>query len=571
MFFDLSQIPFSYDGSYLALAELPEHWQGYDLRRGVYLKTVSGSANRPVVARLLFSDEHPATELVGGSLSLAAGKARLDCCFADPATLLIRGSANAALTLDFLTESGPYDYIYELDADGRRCCLANCYKNNTSYALWAQSGEIALEQRWREQTAAFSRVHVSGERGFLLVLREVPREWDQTCPAYDFEACRASAAEALTAFRRGYPDLPDGYEDVAMLGAYVNWSAYVSPRGFLKRPAMLMSKNHMTSVWSWDHCFNALALSYRNPEAAWAQWRFMFDFQDETGRLPDSVNDSKVVWNYVKPPVHGWTLLKMLTGGMRLQESQLAEAYAALERQTRWWLRYRDWDDGLMAYAHGNDSDWDNATVFAAAPPVCSPDLQTFLILQMDALAELAERLALPEQKEAWRRRSDELLHRFLDRCFVDGLPVARQRGTREVIENQSLLPYLCLLLGDRLPEAYRQKTVARLKTGGWFGPHGFATESLDSPAYRADGYWRGPIWAPSTVLLCDGLRRCGEEALAREAAEAFLRMCQRSSFAENFNAVTGEGLRDRAYTWTSSAAFILAHDFLNQGCPEPG
>lgn len=34
--------------------------------------------------------------------------------------------------------------------------------------------------------------------------------------------------------------------------------------------------------------------------------------------------------------------------------------------------------------------------------------------------------------------------------------------------------------------------------------------------------------------------------------------------FAENYNAVTGEGLRDRAYTWTSSGVFILAEEYLN-------
>lgn len=34
--------------------------------------------------------------------------------------------------------------------------------------------------------------------------------------------------------------------------------------------------------------------------------------------------------------------------------------------------------------------------------------------------------------------------------------------------------------------------------------------------------------------------------------------------FAENYNAVTGESLRDRAYTWTSSGVFILAEEYLN-------
>ena len=35
------------------------------------------------------------------------------------------------------------------------------------------------------------------------------------------------------------------------------------------------------------------------------------------------------------------------------------------------------------------------------------------------------------------------------------------------------------------------------------------------------------------------------------------------SGFAENFDAVTGEGLRDRSYTWTASVFLIMCHEFL--------
>jgi hypothetical protein len=33
-------------------------------------------------------------------------------------------------------------------------------------------------------------------------------------------------------------------------------------------------------------------------------------------------------------------------------------------------------------------------------------------------------------------------------------------------------------------------------------------------------------------------------------------------SWDHTFNALTGKGLRDRAYTWTSSVFMILAHEF---------
>ena len=39
------------------------------------------------------------------------------------------------------------------------------------------------------------------------------------------------------------------------------------PAGFVTRPAVLMSKHWMDKVWSWDHCFNALALAAGTPGA----------------------------------------------------------------------------------------------------------------------------------------------------------------------------------------------------------------------------------------------------------------------------------------------------------------
>ena len=82
---------------------------------------------------------------------------------------------------------------------------------------------------------------------------------------------------------------------------------------------------------------------------------------------------------------------------------------------------------------------------------------------------------------------------------------------------------------------------------------YGLATEPPTSPHYQDDGYWRGPVWAPSTALIEDGLRVSGYADLADVVSERFRALCERSGFAENFDALSGQGLRDRAYTWTAS------------------
>jgi hypothetical protein len=52
-----------------------------------------------------------------------------------------------------------------------------------------------------------------------------------------------------------------------------------------------------------------------------------------------------------------------------------------------------------------------------------------------------------------------------------------------------------------------------------------------------------------------------GAVDLAEQVSARFRTTCEKSGFAENFDALTGEGLRDRAYTWTAGAYLLLAED----------
>jgi len=94
---------------------------------------------------------------------------------------------------------------------------------------------------------------------------------------------------------------------------------------------------------------------------------------------------------------------------------------------------------------------------------------------------------------------------------------------------------------------------------------HGFATEAIHSPVYTPDGYWRGPIWAPSSVLIADGLDSMGQKQLAHDLRVDFCNMAQKSGMSENYDAQTGAALRDPAYTWTSSVYLLFAHELWRE------
>ncbi len=113
-----------------------------------------------------------------------------------------------------------------------------------------------------------------------------------------------------------------------------------------------------------------------------------------------------------------------------------------------------DYDgDGVPQYNHGNDSGWDNSTVFLEEPPIESPDLSSYLILQMETLADLAKILGMQDSFERWKEKAKMLFLRMKDHFFRKGKITAVKSGSHEVISSNSLLPFMSILIMDRLPE----------------------------------------------------------------------------------------------------------------------
>jgi putative isomerase len=572
---DVSVVPFSRFGSYMSFSVLPRTWN----QSGLILRTMHGVFGSREVFRVepvLGGRPVPYSLAAGPTLlRLAADGGRVEVCFPEPDIVRVRGRG-VGLRLSSIVGHGHYAF-----PSAGAAWHVNCAINRTQYLLTPLRGTLSVDARHVVHTqdrrvktrrrrrprvlADFECDAAGGFEGSIQEFVTTPREVDASGP---FERHLQRARADWTAWLRRTPAVPAKYREAAKLAMYVNWSAVVGPSGNVRRPTMLMSKNWMNQCWSWDHCFNAIALSYRDPDLAWDQLMTIFDHQDEAGVLPDSICAPRVSWNFCKPPVHGWALSKMAARRGLLTERRVREVYRPLARWTEWWLSHRDSDgDGLPEYHHGNDSGWDNATVFDGGYPIAGPDLSGFLVAQMDTLAGLARRLGRRRAAEGWKRRADRLLARMVEVLWNGEQFVSRRAFTGEVFpEGDCLLNFLPVVLGRRLPKRLRDPLAAALRAGGRFlTEHGPATESPQSPLYVPDGYWRGPIWGPEVVLIADGLARGGYGVQAREIARRYCDMCVAGGFAENYDALTGEPLRDRAYTWGASAFLILAHELLGR------
>lgn len=558
LLFDPHRVPLSRRGSFFCVSWLEEDG-------AFWLRHLRGGDERTDLGRLFrlnpLDDGGQPTNgrwtLEPDALSFhAEAGGHLHLAFADADTLALSGTG---LGLRLNLQSRHYDYAQRL-ADG--AIHLSCARQDLSARIVLGRGQLMLDAPWQGQRAEHIELDLwPGAGGLLSASIHLYRMQPARLDMADLELARADAMADFAAWLEGTLPVAPDLAPLRRLAAYICWSCVVPAEGRLHYPAMYMSKNWMTNIWSWDHCFNALALGALQPERAWQQMALLFEQQHESGRLPDFLNDLQAYWRFTKPPVHGWTVAQLRRLAPEAwPAARCAQMHDWLAAQARCWLATAP-VGGLPAYDHGNDAGWDNATVFLQGTPLQSPDLATLLVLQLEELAALADHLGRVEAARDWQAQADALCERLLTQLWTGERFVARLADGRVVSEGDSLITCMPLLLGERLPAPRRERLLAELFEPGRFASlHGLGTESQRSPHYRDDGYWRGPIWAPTTMLFVDAMDRCGRPDLGDELARRYTAMCMRSGLAENFDARSGEPLRDPAFTWTASVALLLGH-----------
>jgi glycogen debranching enzyme len=252
----------------------------------------------------------------------------------------------------------------------------------------------------------------------------------------------------------------------------------------------------------------------------------------------------------------------------RIPNAKLEMIYPKLVKWTDFWFTKRDHNgNGIPGYSGVNpgwDSGWDNSTASGGEDENEAPELQAYLILQMDTLARIATQLGRKDEAVRWKERSAAHLKLFRQTFWQDGRLVTRLDGGKQIIRQPtSLEPMMSLVLGEKLdPEMFNSLVV---QLNNYLTPYGLASEMPSSPLYRSDpdAYWRGPIWAPAMYLVIDGLNRGGRRDLAIDLAQRFDKLInQAGGYYENFDAKTGKGLKTKAYTWTSSVHLLLLHEY---------
>ena len=563
--FDIDRVPFSCYGAYIAFSRIaygPERFVGH-----LGLRSLHGLFSDQETYPFIMLDEAEnwlMPDLVMSAVELEAisDQRYLKLCFHDEKTVHMLANTRILLAKTelkgFLSDRIMHheNGIWEIAGDDGSIRIRLHRGSLLDRSGWNNNGKVC------EQVEAILIPDASGQLDFCLWYDGITsNEPSHRGYSEDLLACKNKYNE----FKARFSTKSDKYKEATEQAAYISWHSVVLPEGLIKHPVMLVSKNIMNMVWGWDYAFNALALIDKQPDLAYAQFLAVAEMQDENGAYPDAFHARRAVRSFVKPPVQGFFLYKMYCL-VPPEPSIRKRLYSSTAKFTDWWLTYRTAQDGLPLYHHGNESGWDNGTAFRDGLPVKTPDLSMWLILQMDFLAREAKYLGSTDQQFRWEQSSQRLFSAMVEhQLSAEGFQAIRISGTERLpVKSESLLLFLPLLLGKRIPEEVRDKLLRKLLAKDkYFTPYGFVSEPLDSELFQEDGYWRGAVWPPTALLMSELLRRCGMKEEALLNAEAYCDMCAVSGFFENYSAIDGHGLRDCGFTWSASVFLIFLRDFL--------
>ncbi len=362
------------------------------------------------------------------------------------------------------------------------------------------------------------------------------------------------------------PQVQEEYRSQYYYAWWIMRAGLISTRFYTTREAMTPSMIHYVGVWQWDAFFHALAYRHVEMHLAQDQIRIVLDHQREDGMIPDAIHDEGAVTHLdypvdadvTKPPLIAWAAYKLYE--QNGDREFLDEIYEPIVRWNNWWFDNNDTDgNSLCEYQHPYSSGLDDSPLWDDGMPVQSPDLNTYLYLQQEALAKIAGVIGKEEEAEMWRGRAATMVQRMIDLVWdaESGLFWATRNGSRvNVLTPFNLFP----LITGQMPPEISDRLVAHLTDEHEFwSRYPIPTVAMNDPKYDRHEMWRGPTWVNVNYLLIEGLQRSGYADLARELRKRTLDLiCCRDDIYEYYDPMTGENPPKAAsmFGW-SSAVFI--------------
>ncbi len=567
----LQQTPFSERGSRLLVFRdqsclriaLAERWVQWEDEVGSYHE------RKPIVEEFVITDEHgtPLNFSVTAfphALCIETALGSFALTFVDEETLYLQlPAARFGFSFRVYATQGTADRRggeFKGDPHHRRT------HRNIAYSTDARILANAIEADGSGYLCVRLSVEAGQNKGLLLNI--TPRlGFNRSMP--QGQQVLQNAEARWHAWFAAAPPVEDKYAAQYYYAWWILRAGLLSPRYFLTREAMIPSMINYIGVWQWDAFFHALAYQYVDQKIAENQLRVLLDHQLANGMIPDAVHDEGTVTTLTlprasevvevtKPPLLAWAALKLYAASGN--RDFLDEIYEPTVRWNQWWFQENDDDqDGIVQYDHPNSSGLDDSPLWDQGMPVESPDLNTYLVIQLDSLAQIAEVLGLPEEARKWQAHAQALTARMIDDFWDESAGVfwaTYQHRAIPVLTPFSLYP----LLTGRLAPSMTARLLEHLLSPEEFWTNWpLPTVACHDPKYDPYQMWRGPVWVNINYLFIEGLLKAGFPDLARQLRDKTLELLMRhDDLYEYYNPETGERPPKAAsvFGW-SSAIFV--------------
>lgn len=397
-------------------------------------------------------------------------------------------------------------------------------------------------------------------------------------PLLPFSSLRDASQERWQAWFDQVPEVSPKYAKTYAYAWWVMANNLIGPQGNVFYEAMTPSKLGYVGLWLWDNAMHSLAYRHVDAELARNQIRTMLAHQLPNGMIPDVVYDEGVVFTIdhpidgevTKPPILAWAALKLHEADPDLKF--LSEIYVPLVRLNAWWFAMNDDDgDGLAQYNHPYSSGLDDSPLWDEGMPVESPDLNTYLYIQMVSLAKIAELLNINVEAAMWKRRAAALVSQMIKHFWDPEAKlfwVIKDHVPVKVVTPFNLFP----LWTGQLPEEIKNQLLEQLTDPEIFwGKYKIPTVARNDPHYDPQTMWRGPVWANINYFFVEALETIGENDLADVLRESTLDMIMaQDSIFEYYDAETGVPPKRAVniFGWTSAVFIDLAIQASNKSQP---
>ncbi len=363
-------------------------------------------------------------------------------------------------------------------------------------------------------------------------------------------------------FFAAMPKFAERYEQGRIQAEYTLWSLLTAPTMGIDHTMIVMIGQELASQW--QVCQNSVALE-PNLDISLDLLMSPMDRVSPYGQFSDLYNDATTVTQMIKPPVHGWAILQLMARRdlkKELTPEALQLMYRAISAWGQWFLDCRDEDgDGLCAYEHGDETGFDDCTLFIDHMQMASPDLSAYLVLLFEALGKLAKLLDKPEEGAEWEKRSQAMLTAMLEKQWDGEHFTGVVPWTGEKVFSGSLIHYIPAVLGDRLPRKVLDKLADDLlKEGTFLSPWGLSMERMDSDWFEATGrsIARGNIVPPGMLYICCGLLQSRRRDAGRLITERYCTALQEFGMPFLIHPILGNTFGFAGGSWPACVYTIL-------------